>query len=321
MKIFLVIFLFFLVNISYSREDNINYNKIDKEHRIYLDRYLKEIELKMEYLELNLKTNNLLGKEINVAEEFLLDLEENDDENYISTELKNINIFNKDENKNVFLISLDKILKKDNNFLEIGIYGGGSISKIISEKLNSYNIGVNLNAKLLENGINLVILSEYNYDFQKTYNSKNLLGAIKLSLKKDLGDLVYLEPSIYSVAKYDLDTKLKFSNTDVLLDNKLVYKIGADIKLGIENEKEDNIYNIYVSLGMNKKMNNERFKFLFKNKNKFSEVEDLTKLKFNINLGSDLVINKNNKFTLNSAIIVGEKSKYSLNLAYKRTFE
>lgn len=330
LKLFIIVSVFFSLN-SFTMNDenpeikreeidkiNLEYLKLDEKQRKNMDTYLENIEDKIDLINSKLKMEYILGKKENSDEIFLENLE--DKANFFEFGINNS--FYIDKNKkinNSTNILINKIFRTDNNDISIGVYGGYNYDKGL-ENLNGINTGVYLGAKLREQNIYANLFNEYSYSFKEDYKNNFIVGGLNLGYKQEFGEWIYIEPSISSKYLYDVGSNLKFSNTDVVIKNNFKYNIGANIKIGIEREYKENIYNGYIGLGIDKKLNLEnKFTLKFSDKDRFTSSNRLFDLLFNVDAGLDVYINKKHRIYLIGNIELNgkEHQKYNINLGYK----
>ena len=318
--IFICSSLLFSMNSKEVEVDRINleFIKLDKQARKNLEIYLENIENRVDKMNNKINNEYLLGKKVGSSEIFLEDLTE--DKKFAG--FKVLNDLSIDSNKkilnNIFVLG-EKIIYSDNNKIGLGLYGEYEYDKL-DYNLNNLNTGLSLNGKFSEKNIYINTLNEYSFGTRENYKNHFIVGGVKLGYKQELGDIFYVEPSIKMIYLYDVGTTLKFNNTDVDIKNNFKYDLGGNIKLGIEKENNNNIYNAYLELGVDKKMNLEnKFTFKFKDRDRFARVNRLYDIAFIINLGGDIYINKSHRLFLNGGLEIFDKKykKYNINFGYQ----
>ena len=195
------------------------------------------------------------------------------------------------------------------------------IHHIILKKNNTlfhgFSIGVEANAKNLESGINLYLLSEYNFEkISKDRNNNYILGGASLKLKKELGSLIYIEPDIRGLYSFGMNDNLKFNETNIEIKSKSKFIVGGRLKIGIEN-KGDTLYNFHILGGIDKKINfDDNFLLKFKNGN-YTTTINHNKLDYILGVGGDVEFNKRHRLNTSLRTIFSNGLyKYLINVGY-----
>ena len=291
-KIFLIILM---TSISYTSDNNIIvFENLNKDKKLEMKNYSTAVSSKLDNVNIKLDKEYILGKKINSGELFLEEIEGNYEEENMKLKVSDDFEYVDDELYNDINLGMDRIKKLDSNIFEIGAYISYDIKKN-NTLFHGFSVGVEANAKNLESGINLYLLSEYN--FEKISNDRNInhiFGGGSLKLKKELGSLIYIEPDIRALYSLGINNNLKFNDTNIEVKSKNKFIVGGRLKIGIEN-KGNLLYNLYILGGVDKKINfDDKFLLKFKSGDYITNISN-NKVDYILGIGSDLEINKKHR--------------------------
>ena len=249
-------FLIILISsISYTSSNKyLIYENLNIDKKVEMKNYSSSVSAKLDNINLKLDKEYMLGKKINSGELFLEEIEGEYEEENFKFKISNDFEYVDNELYNNINLGIDSIKKSDSNIFEMGAYTSYNIKKN-NTLFHGFSIGVEANAKNLESGINLYLLSEYNFEkISKDRNNNQILGGASLKLKKELGSLIYIEPDIRGLYSFVMNDNLKFNETNIEIKSKSKFIVGGRLKIGIEN-KGDTLYNFHILGGIDKKIN------------------------------------------------------------------
>ena len=311
-------FLMILVStLLYSGEDNnLSFDGLKTSKRIEIKEYSSSLSNKYDNMNIKLDKEYVLGGKINSGELFLEEIDNEYEEEGVKFKISDDFEYLGDSMNNSLNLGVNKIMKSDSNILELGGYGSYNVKKK-DEVYHGFSFGIEVNGKNLENGLSFLMLNEYNFEkITKERSVNHILGGVSLKLKKELWSYIYIEPDVRVLYSLGIDNKLKFSDTDVDILSNNKYMFGGRIKLGLEN-KGDNIFNVYVVAGLDKKINfDEKYLLKFKIEHYTTTVHN-NKLDYILGVGGDVVINKSHRFNTSFRTIISDRNtKYLLSLGY-----
>ena len=250
-------------NIINNQNNNTNYFELNKYNKIIENNNKAQIEIKIKYDELNKKYQELL-KKFEETKQIKIDF------NRQTTHKEEKNKVNNE-------INLNKIIKIDNNKIQLEIKPDkNNKNKIKSE--NEKNVKNGESNKIL--GLN---------EIKNIFNEENLKGKIDIDNEiiennmeiKKLG----LNDEENKKGKLDIDNKINDNNNfnlDINIENKKVFTNDGNENNIIEPEnllnpkKNENENNININNNMN---NNKDTNFLKKNNNMNNSIDNDNKLK------------------------------------------
>lgn len=246
--------------------NKVNYNGLNKEKRVNMDFMIDKIETNRISLINSLRSRYFLKANKTNGEIFLESLD---------NDVENKNIFGigmnyryiKNEHFSFPNIYYIKNINNNGNFMNFGIYSG--YKNYINEKTHGLSLGTILEFLISEYNFNLISLNEYNYIYNKEYNlNLNLIsGASKLGFYKYLGNMFYINPSLILTYSTPTSSQTLFNETNVTLNDGLNFSLGGNLKVGIEKENNDLLYNLFLDFEIDKILKNKyNFSLEFKNR-------------------------------------------------------
>ncbi|WP_064608556.1 hypothetical protein [Streptobacillus moniliformis] len=302
--------------------ENMDYNGLDGNMKKEIDEYALNLSQKIDILKDKMKTKYKLGNFTSAGESFLESLE--DDDNRFKFGIMNKTILNKNSYKNNTDFFFVRNINNDGNIFGVGIYGGYSNSKYkkhTAKDLHGLDIGVILEGELPEYGLKIISMNEFNKDFKinEYYSSNSIIGGVGLMYKKEFGSLFYVEPMAFMLYGSNIDTNLKFNDTNVLIKNNFMYNAGVNLKLGLENEVGKNIYNFYIESSFDKKIKKDNnLIFKFKDKERYSTVALANDINLDLGLGLDILLNKEHRLHIDGGIgLIPTEKVYKIGASYE----
>lgn len=311
-------FLIILISsISYTSSNKyLIYENLNIDKKAAMKNYSSSVSAKLDNINLKLDKEYMLGKKVNSGELFLEEIEGEYEEENFKFKISNDFEYVDNELYNNINLGIDSIKKSDSNIFEMGAYTSYNIKKN-NTLFHGFSIGVEANAKNLESGINLYLLSEYNFEkISKDRNNNYILGGASLKLKKELGSLIYIEPDIRGLYSFGMNDNLKFNETNIEIKSKSKFIVGGRLKIGIEN-KGDTLYNFHILGGIDKKINfDDNFLLKFKNGN-YTTTINHNKLDYILGVGGDVEFNKRHRLNTSLRTIFSNGLyKYLINVGY-----
>ncbi|WP_066900919.1 DUF481 domain-containing protein [Streptobacillus notomytis] len=309
------------IEINYT--ENLKYDGLDDNAKKEIEEYTINMSQKIDILKDKIKTRYKLGNFTTAGESFLESLEDNEEK--FSFGIINKSILNKNLHKNNTDVFFIKKINNDGNIFGVGLYGGYSNSKYkkyTDKSLHGLDIGIVLEGELPEYGVKIVSMNEFNKDFKinnENYLSNSIIGGLAIIYKKKFGSLFYVEPNLFMLYGSNINTNLKFSDTNVYIKNNFMYNVGTNLKLGLENEIERNIYNFYVETSFDKKISkNNDLIFGFKDKERNSIAPLENDINIDLGLGFDILLNKEHRFHIEGGIgLIPDEKVYKIGVSYE----
>lgn len=302
---------------------NISYEGLNVEKRKNIDILIKIIENNRINLLNDLKNKYFIGLNKTSGEIFLEELDEETLDKIIFGLSYNYN-YSKKEHNHIPKVFFLKNINKNANVLNTGIYTSYKNFNFLQENTSNihiFNIGIDFETLISEYNFSFILLNEYNYIYNKNFDIKanNINGGAKISFQKYLGNIFYINPNLIFTYSIPISSTTKFNETNVNLNESFNFSIGGSLKLGIEKEHKDNLYNAYAEFAIDKLLKN-KYDLDLKFKNQVSKVQAnlASQLILLGSLGFDILIKKEHRLKLIGGINrVDNKFHYNLFLEYQ----
>ncbi|CAM3057556.1 hypothetical protein [Streptobacillus ratti] len=305
-----------------ENRDNLKYDGLDANVKKEIDEYALNMSQKIDILKDKMKTRYKLGNFTTAGESFLESLE--DDDSKFRFGIINKSILNKTSHKNNTDLFFIKNINNDGNIFGVGVYGGYSNSKYkkyTNKDLHGLDVGVILEGEFPEYGLKVISMNEFNKDFKinEDYVSNSIVGGLGITYKKQFGSLFYVEPMGFMLYGSNINTNLRFNDTNVNIKNNFMYNIGTNLKLGLENEIRNNLYNFYIETSFDKKIKKDNnLIFKFKDKERYSTVPLENDINLDLGLGFDILLNKEHRFHIETGIgLIPSEKVYKIGASYE----
>ncbi|WP_156299955.1 hypothetical protein [Streptobacillus canis] len=302
--------------------ENLKYEGLDVHARSEIDEYSINMSQKLDLLKDKLKSRYKIGKIESSGESFLTSLDNEDTK--FNFGIINKSFVSKNSYKNNTDIFFIKNINNDGNIFGVGVYGGyinTKYKKFTNKDLHGFDIGVIIEGTLPDYGINFVSLNEFNKDFKikDNYSSNSIVGGVGLMYKKSFGSIFYVEPLAFMLYGSNINSKLKFNNTDVLVKNNFMYSAGGNLKLGLEKEIDENIYNFFIETTFDKKIKKENnLVFKFKDKDRYSNVQLENDINLDLGMGLDILLKKEHRLHIDGGIsLIPVEKLYKIGVSYE----